>query len=85
MYYSSILHRVIKCIRIVWVKLFVCPHQGDEVFGVGEVDDVVRPAGDHVNGFDFVARYLERYFFVGVDIALLDQRAAADNNEKLPF
>ena len=56
MYYSSILHRVIKCIRMVWVKLLVCPHKGEGVLGVGQVDDVVRPAGDHVDSFDFVAR-----------------------------
>lgn len=85
MYYSSILHRVIKCIRMIRVELLVCPHQGDEVFGVGEVDDVVRPAGDHVDGFDFVAAYLKRHLLICMDIALLDQRATADNNEKLPF
>lgn len=85
MYYSSILHRVIKCIRMVWVKLLVCPHKGEEVLGVGQVDDVVRPAGDHMDGFNLVAAHLKRYLFIRVDVALLNQRAAADHDEKLPF
>ena len=70
---------------MIWVKLFVRPHQCDKIFGGGQVDNTVRPAGDHVNGFDFVAGNLEGYLFVGVDIALLDQRTSADNNEKLPL
>ena len=70
---------------MIRVKLFVCPHQGNEVFGVGQVDDVVRPAGDHVDGFDFFAAHLERDLLVRVDIAFLDQRSAADDDEKLPL
>ena len=70
---------------MIWVKLLVCPHQGYEVFGVGKIDDVVRPARDHVDGFDLVAAYLKRNLFVGVDIALLDQGASAYDDEKLPL
>ena len=74
-----------KRIRMVRVELLVRPHQGDEIFRVGKIDDVVRPAGNHVHGFDFIARNLKRYFFVGVNIALLYQRASGNNDEKLPF
>ena len=70
---------------MIRVKLLVCPHQGDEFLGIGQIDDVVRPAGNHVDGFNFVSRNLKGYFFVGVDIALLNQRATGNNNEKLPF
>ena len=70
---------------MIWVKLLVCPHQGDKILRVRQVDDVVRPAGDHVNGFDLIARNLKRYSLVGVDIALLNQRSAGYNDEKLPF
>ena len=70
---------------MIRVKLLVCPHQGNEVLGIGKIDDVVRPAGNHVDGFDFVARNLKGNFFVGVDIAFLNQRSTADNDEKLPF
>lgn len=70
---------------MIQIELLVCPHKGDEVFGIGQIDDVVRPSGDHVNGFDFVSRNLKGYFFVCVNIALLNQRSTADNDEKLPF
>ena len=53
---SSILHSFKKRIRMVRVKLLVCPHQGNEVFGFGQIDNVVRPTGDYVNSFDFVAQ-----------------------------
>ena len=71
---SAILYYFKKRIRMIRVKLLVCPHQGDEILGIRQVDDVVRPAGDHMDGFDFIARNLKRNLFVGVDIALLDQR-----------
>ena len=70
---------------MIWIKLFVRPHQGDEVLGIGQVDDVVRPAGDHVNGFDFVAGNLKGYLFIGVNIALLNQSTSTDDDEELPF
>ena len=70
---------------MIRVKLLVRPHQGDKILRIGQIDDVVRPAGNHMNGFDFVARNFKRYFFVGVDIALLYQRPARNNNKKLPF
>ena len=67
------------------VKLLVCPHQGNAVLGIGQVDDVMRPAGDHVDGFDFVAGNLKGYLFIGMNVAFFDQRSAGNNNEKLPF
>ena len=37
-----VLYRLKKRIRMVRVKLLVCPHEGNEVFGFAEIDDVVR-------------------------------------------
>ena len=34
------------------VEEFVGPHEGDEVFRVGEIDDVVGIARQHVHGLD---------------------------------
>ena len=82
---SSGLHNFKKRIWMIRIKLLVCPHQGDEVLGIGQVDDVVSPAGNHVNSFDFVAGNLKGYLFIGVDISLLDQRSSADDDEKLPL
>ena len=80
-----ILHRFKERIRVVGIKQLIRPHEGDEVLGVAEIDDVVRPAGDHVDGFDLVAADLKADFFIRVDIALLDQRVTANNNEELPL
>ena len=70
---------------MILVKLLVRPHQGDEVFRVGQIDDVVCPAGDHMDSFDLVAGHLEGDLLVGKDIALLNQRTAADDDEELPL
>ena len=69
----------------VRVEEFVGPHEGDEGFGVGEVDDVVGVAGEHVDGLDLVAGDFEVEDFAGADLALLDEGAAADNDEEFPF
>ena len=70
---------------MVGVEQLVCPHEGDEVLGIAEIDDIVRPAGDHVDGFDLVAADLKADLLVRVDIALLDQRATADDDEEFPL
>ena len=48
------LYRFKERIGVTGVKLFVSPHQGNEIFGIAEVYYVVRPAGYHVDGFDFI-------------------------------
>ena len=48
-----------KGIWMIQIKLLICPYQGNVAFGVTEINDVVRPAGNHVNGFDFIARNLK--------------------------
>lgn len=70
---------------MVGVKQFVRPHEGDKVFGITQIDDIVSPAGDHVDGFDLVAADLKADLLIRVDIALLNQRATADDDEELPL
>ena len=67
------------------IERLVGPHHGDEVFGVGEVDDVVGVAGKHVDGLDAVAADLKLHHLVAADAALLDKAVAADNDEELPL
>ena len=78
-------HRLEEGVRVIRVEQLVRPHQGDEVLSVAEVDDVVRPARDHMHGLDLLSRNLKADLFVRVDIALLDPRAAADDDEELPL
>ena len=46
-------------IRFVRVEDFIAVHHRDQVLGVGEVDDVMRIAWEHVNHLDVVAAYLK--------------------------
>ena len=70
---------------MVGIEQLVRPHKGDEVLCVAEINDIMRPAGDHVNSFDLVAADLKADLFIRVDIALLDQRVTADDDEELPL
>ena len=70
---------------MVGVKQLVCPHESDEVLGITQIDDIMRPAGDHVDGFDLLAADLKADLLIRVDIALLDQRVTTDNDEELPL
>lgn len=46
-------------IGTVRVKLLVCPHDCNQVLGIGQIDDVVCVAGEDMNGFDLVAADLK--------------------------
>ena len=70
---------------MVGIKQLIRPHEGDEVLGVTQIDDIVRPTGNHVDGFDLVARYLKADLLICVDVSLLNQRATADDDEELPL
>ena len=70
---------------MVGIEELVRPHEGDEDLSVAKIDDIMRPAGDHVDGFDLVAADLKADFFIRVDIALFDQRTIADDDEELPL
>ena len=85
MSYYLTLYRFKKCVRMIRIKKLVCPHESDEVLSVAEIDDIMRPAGDHVNGFDLVTAELKTDFFVRMDIALFDQRMTADDDKELPL
>ena len=44
-----------ECVRVMGIELFIGPHDGHQVLGITEVDDVVRIPGQHVNCFHLVA------------------------------
>ena len=85
MSYYLTLYRFKKCVRMIRIKKLVCPHESDEVLSVAEIDDIMRPAGDHVDGFNLIAADLKADLLVCMDIAFLDQRSTADNDEELPL
>ncbi len=55
------------------VELFVCPHEGYEIFGFREIDDIMRIAGQHMDRLDPIAGDFKFEDFVGADLTLLDQ------------
>ena len=69
----------------VGVEDFVAVHDCDEVFSVGEVDDVVGVAGQHYHGLDAVARDFVVEDLVGAFFTHLYQSMAFDNYELLPL
>ena len=68
---------------MLWIKRFICPHDGDEIFGLGEVDDVVRVAGKHLHSGDFFAGHFKFDDFAAADSALLNQTVTGNNDENL--
>ena len=66
----------------VRIEYLVAVHDGDEVFGVGEVDDVVGVTREHDDTLDFVATNFIVQHFVGTLLAELDE-AVARNDDKL--
>lgn len=69
-------------IGAVRIEYLVAVHDGDEVFGIGEVDDVVGVTREHDDGLDFVTTHLVVEDFVGAFLAELDE-AVARNDDKL--
>lgn len=69
----------------VRIEYLVAVHDGDEVFGVGEVDDVVGVTGEHDDGLDFVATNFIVQHFVGTFLAELDEAVARDDDELFPL
>ena len=53
------LHRIKVSIRAIWIENLVAVHDGHEVFGFAQVDDVVGVAREHDDGLDLVATHLE--------------------------
>ena len=57
--------------------MLVRPHEGDEVLGLAQVDDIVRPTGDHVHSLDLLTADFKADLLIRVDVALLDLRMVA--------
>ena len=69
----------------VRIEYLVAVHDGNEVFGVGEVDDVVGVAGEHDDGLDFVTTNFIVQHFVCSFLAELDEAVARDDDELFPL
>ncbi len=67
------------------IKNLVAGHDRDQVFRLAQIDDIMGPAGDHVDSLDLLAADLKFHSLARADIPLLNEPMALDHNEKLPF
>ena len=58
---------------MIRIEDFIAGHHGHQILRFGQIDDVMCPAWNHVNGLDMVAAYLEFDDFARIEIAFLDE------------
>ena len=68
-----------------FIKHLIGIHQSDEIFRIGEIDDVVGIPRQHIHGFRLISPYLKLNHFLTADLSLLDETMPAYDNEDLPF
>ena len=78
-------HRVKEGIRLIRVEDLVAGHHCDQIFGIAEVDDAVRPAGDHVDCLNRIAGDFKLYGLSGGNVPLPDQPVPVHDDELFPF
>ena len=64
-----------ESVGLIGIEDFIAVHDGYEVFGVAEVDDIMGVAREHVDSFNLVATHLplQHFAFRVVKVALLDE------------
>ena len=67
------------------VKDLVAGHDRDQIFRLGQVNDIMRPTGNHVDGFDLIPRDLKFHRFASIDVPLLNQSVTGNHDEQFPF
>ncbi len=74
-----------KSIGFLWVEDLVAVHYGYKVFGIAEINDIVRKAREHVDGGDVIAidLPLQHFAFGIIQVPLLNQAMPLDHNELL--
>ena len=70
---------------MVRVENFVAGHHRHQILRFRQVDNVVRPAGNHVDSLNLIPGNLKLHRFPGVDIPFMNQAVTGDHNEKLPL
>mgnify|MGYP006924771117 CR=1 FL=1 len=82
---TSISHWFCKCIWMLRVEYFIADHNGDKVLGFREVDDIVRPSRNHVDGFDFIPGDFKFDCLSGIDISFLNKAMTGNDDEDFPL
>ena len=64
---------LVKGVRVVRVKNLVAGHHRHQIFRLRQIDDIVSPAGNHVDSLNFVPGNFKLHRFSSVDVSLLNQ------------
>ena len=72
-------------IGLLGIEDFITRHDSDKVVSVTEVDYIVCPSGNHVDGFNPVSADFELHRLPRVDIPFLYKSVTVNDNELLPF
>ena len=70
---------------MVRVKDLVAGHDRYQIFRLRQVDNVVGPAGNHVDRLHLIAGNLKLHRLAGVDVPLLNQAVTGHHDEQLPL
>ena len=70
---------------MVRVKDLVAGHDRHQIFRLGQVDNVVGPAGDHMDRLDLIPGNLKLHRLAGVDVPLLNQAVTGHDDEQFPL
>ena len=66
---------------MIYRKYFIASHNCNQILSIAQVDNIMRPARNHVNGLNFIAWDLKLYTLIRVDIAFLDQAMPVNHDE----
>ena len=70
---------------MIGVEYLVAGHHRHQILRLRQVDDVVGPAGNHMDSLDFIPGNLKLHRFSSIDVSLLDQAVTSHYNEQLPL
>ena len=70
---------------MLWIEYLIAGHDRHEVLCVRQVNDIVSPSRNHVDGFDLVSGYFKLNGFPGVDVPLLDEPMALYDYKLFPL
>lgn len=82
---TMLLYLLKERIRMGRVEDLVCPHHGHKVLRFGQVDNVVRIAGQHMNRLNMIAADLKLDHFVRPDFPLLNQPVTSNHDKEFPL
>ena len=67
------------------IKHLITGHYRHQILCLTQIDDVVRPTGNHMNCLNLVPEYLKFHHLAGIDITLLNQTMTGYHDEQLPL